>query len=224
MVSWRSSIVRFTFRFFGEARAVPMKGWFLDERRFFTRAQQNAVRRTARKRRAARARWLEWFLAELAFETGLRVSEMAQLVHSDLCMDLKRPFVFVRKGKGGKARQVLVRRELVHTVAEFAAWKSTQGGPIGAESPVFLSSVTGRAMTKRALQDAFNRVCTAAKVEGHSIHDARHTYASELYRASGGNLRLVQKQLGHARITTTQIYADVFDEDATRAVENLYAR
>lgn len=225
MVSWRSRITRFTFRFFGEGRAVrsaPMKGWFLDERRFFTRGQQGAVRRAAKKRRGERPRWLEWFLVELAFETGLRVSEMAELIHSDLCVDLKRPFVLVRRGKGGKARQVLVRREFVDAVAEFAAWKESTGETVHAEAPVFLSSTTGKAMTKRALQDAFNRVCQAAGIQGHSIHDARHTYASELYRASGGNLRLVQKQLGHARITTTQVYADVFDEDATRAVEKLY--
>lgn len=201
-----------------------MKGWFLDERRFFTRAQQRAVRGVARKRRGERARWLEWFLVELAFETGLRVSEMAQLIHGDLRTDLKRPYVFVRKGKGGKSRQVLVRKAFVEIVREFVVWKQTRGEWIDDTAPVLLSSATGNAMTKRALQDAFNRVCQAARVEDHSIHDARHTYASELYRASGGNLRLVQKQLGHARITTTQVYADVFDEDATRAVEKLYAR
>jgi site-specific recombinase XerD len=42
-----------------------------------------------------------------------------------------------------------------------------------------------------------------------------------LYRASNYNLRLVQKQLGHRSIQTTQIYADVLDEDAVAAVENL---
>lgn len=199
-----------------------MKRWFLDEQRFFTRAQQRAVRGAAKKRRGGRARWLEWFLVELAFETGLRVGEMAQLVHGDLRTDLKRPYVFVRKGKGGKSRQVLVRKAFVEVCREFVAWKQAHDETSDENAPVFLSKVTGKAMTKRALQDAFGRVCQAGNVQGHSIHDARHTYASELYRASGGNLRLVQKQLGHARITTTQVYADVFDEDATRAVEKLY--
>ena len=50
----------------------------------------------------------------------------------------------------------------------------------------------------------------------------RHTFGTHLYKASGGNLRLVQKQLGHSRITTTQVYADVFAEDAVAAVERLY--
>ena len=54
-----------------------------------------------------------------------------------------------------------------------------------------------------------------------SIHSCRHTYASLLYRASDFNLRLVQKQLGHRSIQTTQIYADVLNEDAVIAVERL---
>ena len=63
----------------------------------------------------------------------------------------------------------------------------------------------------------------AAEVEGHSIHHCRHTFASELLRASG-NLRLVQKQLGHSKITTTQVYADVFDSEMDEAIERIYCR
>jgi site-specific recombinase XerD len=54
------------------------------------------------------------------------------------------------------------------------------------------------------------------------IHGLRHTFGTHLYKASGGNLRLVQKQLGHARVTTTQVYADVLAEDAVAAMERLY--
>ena len=79
-------------------------------------------------------------------------------------------------------------------------------------------------MTVRALQKAFERVCEGAGVTNHSVHHCRHTYASELLRSSGANLRLVQKQLGHSKITTTQVYADVFDEEMDKAVENLYGK
>jgi site-specific recombinase XerC len=41
----------------------------------------------------------------------------------------------------------------------------------------------------------------------------RHTHATFLYKASGNNLRLVQKQLGHSKVTTTQIYADAMDAE-----------
>ena len=52
-----------------------------------------------------------------------------------------------------------------------------------------------------------------------SIHSLRHTYATELYRASGYNLRLVQQQLGHSSIQTTSVYSAVINPDIAKAVE-----
>ena len=60
-----------------------------------------------------------------------------------------------------------------------------------------------------------------AGIQDHSIHHLRHTYASHLYKASKFNLRLVQKQLGDSSIKTTEVYADVFDEDIDKALERL---
>jgi len=77
-------------------------------------------------------------------------------------------------------------------------------------------------LSRRTIQRVFERLARRAGISGHSFHHLRHTYASHLYRASNYNLRLVQKQLGHASIRTTQIYADVFDEDLKNALERLY--
>ncbi len=57
---------------------------------------------------------------------------------------------------------------------------------------------------------------------GHRFHDLPHTYASYLYRASGNNLRMVQTQLGHQSIRTTEIHADVLDGETEKAVNPLY--
>ncbi|MCP4263674.1 MAG: tyrosine-type recombinase/integrase, partial [Planctomycetes bacterium] len=56
----------------------------------------------------------------------------------------------------------------------------------------------------------------------YSIHCLRHTYACQLYKASGYNLRLVQKQLGHSSIHTTEMYADVMEPDIQDALRELY--
>jgi len=58
--------------------------------------------------------------------------------------------------------------------------------------------------------------------EHYSIHCCRHTYACELYRASGYNLRLVQKQLGHSNSRITEVYADIFHPDTEKSLEKLY--
>jgi len=56
---------------------------------------------------------------------------------------------------------------------------------------------------------------------GKAAHAFRHSYAVELYRRER-DLRCVQKQLGHSSIETTQIYADVLQEDVERQIKNLW--
>ncbi len=56
----------------------------------------------------------------------------------------------------------------------------------------------------------------------YSIHCLRHTYACQLYKAGDYNLRLVQKQLGHSRISKSEVYADVMKPDLQKALKRLY--
>jgi len=109
-------------------------------------------------------------------------------------------------------------REEVNSLLEQTVGESTGPG-----DPLILSSNTGRDMSTRALEKAFKRTAARAGLPSHySIHCLRHTYACELYRASGYNLRLVQKQLGHTHVTTTQVYADVMEPDVQWALDRLY--
>jgi len=55
----------------------------------------------------------------------------------------------------------------------------------------------------------------------YATHSCRHTYATHLYRASGGDLEVVQEQLGHANVKTTTIYAKITKEDKLRAANAL---
>jgi len=78
-------------------------------------------------------------------------------------------------------------------------------------------------MTVRALEKVFKKTAAKAKLpEYYSIHCLRHTYACELYKVSGHNLRLVQKQLGHSNFRTTEVYADVMNFEITKSLEKLY--
>ena len=55
----------------------------------------------------------------------------------------------------------------------------------------------------------------------YATHSCRHTYATHLYRASGGDIEVVQEQLGHANVKTTTIYAKVTKEDKLKAANAL---
>ena len=102
-------------------------------------------------------------------------------------------------------------------------WKQDVGEPTGPSDPLFLSSNTGNHLITRALQKAFKRTATKTGLPAHfAIHCLRHTYACQLYKASGYNLKLVQKQLWHSSIHATEVHADVMEPDIEDALQKLY--
>lgn len=199
--------------------------WVVDEDKFFEPGEQALLQehvRNRKRRTRKREPWLDWFLVELAFQTGLRVGEMADICCGDFYVDAHRPGVAVRNGKGDKRRYVRISQSFCTSIRQFMQWKVEAGEPIQRDSPVFASPSHDGSVTVRALQKRFARILDELDIVGHSLHHCRHTYATALNHSSGGNLRLVQKQLGHSKITTTQVYANVYDTSAQAAVDKLY--
>ncbi len=164
----------------------------------------------------------DWAILHVALDSGLRVSEICDLRVRDVILDNGSASLIVRNGKGNKKRGVKIGRALRDHLAEFIAWKEENDEPTSGRAPLFVSSRSGRALTRTAVYRIFKANAAKVGIPGRfSIHSCRHTYASLLYRASKYNIRLVQKQLGHSSIQTTQIYADVLSNDAAVAVDNL---
>ncbi|MBI4835578.1 MAG: tyrosine-type recombinase/integrase [Planctomycetes bacterium] len=182
----------------------------------------------------------ERVIINLGLLAGLRVKEVADLKCGDISIGTQMSSLTVRNGKGGKMRLVRFNGELKESIMNYLKYKEAKGEESGTDDPLFKSDLppdppageagsigvqagkNNKQISRRTIQRVFERMAKTAGIIGHSFHHLRHTYASHLYRASGYNLRLVQKQLGHASIKTTQVYADVFDEDLTKAVEKLY--
>lgn len=165
----------------------------------------------------------DYFVIHIALATGLRVSEIAQLNCGDVCTDGHFGYLIVQKGKGGKKRLAQFNSRFKEHYHFYIKWKQENAELIGPDDPLLMSSHTGRHMTVRAIEKVFKRVAAKAGLPEHySIHCTRHTHACLLYKASGYNLRLVQKQLGHSRSQTTEVYADVMNPDITRSLEKLY--
>jgi len=162
-----------------------------------------------------------WGILHVALDSGLRVSEICDLQVRDVILDADHASVIVRDGKGGKKRGVRIGSALREHLSEYVSWKERVGEATSGRAPLFVSS-RGGPLTRTAVYRIFrNHADQVGIPKRFSIHSCRHTYASLLYKASDFNLRLVQKQLGHRSIQTTQIYADVLSEDAVVAVENL---
>jgi site-specific recombinase XerD len=161
---------------------------------------------------AGRKTWVNrYMLIHLALSSGLRVSEIANLQTGDLFLNGKDNYLIVRHGKGDKKRDVYLDPKVAKHLKEYIevkkkAWQEATH----AQAPLF----AGRKghITTTALEISFKKAITAAGLPKHySVHSARHTYAT-LLLGKTGNLRFVQKQLGHASLNMTALYADVLPE------------
>jgi site-specific recombinase XerD len=145
----------------------------------------------------------------LVFDTGLRISEAAGLKVGDI--DRARGVIHVRQGKGGKDRQVKLGERLYAILQGY--WREDRmTGPhpetISKDSPVFANAKGGpfcQATARLALRRA---ACEAGITKPITPHTLRHSFATAQLEAGTG-LRVVQAQLGHARITSTEHYLQV---------------
>ncbi len=158
-------------------------------------------------------------IMELFYSSGLRLSELAGLNWSQL--DLASGLITVR-GKGNKTRMVPVGS---FAISALERWRRVRGSFAGFEEPHVFVSKHGNPISTRTIQV---RIRYWAQRQGLSQrvypHLLRHSFASHLLESSG-NLRAVQELLGHADISTTQIYthldfqhlASVYDKAHPRA-------
>jgi len=164
----------------------------------------------------------DWTIIDIALSSGLRVSEIRNLRLKDIHIGKGESSIFVENGKGKKDRLVMIGEKLKKHLKEFIAWKKRTGEPITPGSCLFVSERSPK-MTLSAVQKRFKYwIRLTGLKEDYSIHSARHTYGTMLYRQTK-DLRMVQKQLGHSSSQITEVYADVIREDVEKAVNALYA-
>ena len=174
-----------------------------------------------------RKTWVtRYFLCHLALHSGLRVMELADLQIGDLYLKgVRDMYLIVRHGKGrgkkGKKREVYLDREIVKHINKYIEYKKkVLKQPTKPESPLLARKADLKYSTT-GLHLSFKRAIEAAGLPHHfSIHSARHTYATQLF-ASSGNLRFCQKQLGHASINMTALYADISPELNTELANSI---
>ncbi len=146
-------------------------------------------------------------LLELLYSTGARISEAVGLDLDDV--DTHARSVLLR-GKGGKQRLIPIGRPAVAALDAYLVRGRPDLGRRGRGTPgaIFLNARGGRLSRQSAwqvLQDAAERAGVTATVSPHVL---RHSFATHLLDG-GADVRVVQELLGHASVTTTQIYTMV---------------
>jgi len=143
-------------------------------------------------------------MLELFYSTGMRLAELAGLSDQDL--DLVSDQVKVR-GKGRKERIVPVGSYAGQALRRYYRHRDGSRGWSGtADRRAVFVSRRGRRLTPRAVQLAIKRLLGAlARGRDLHVHSLRHSFATHLLDA-GADLRAVQELLGHASLSTTQVY------------------
>ena len=144
-------------------------------------------------------------MLEVLYASGLRISELVSLRLG--AVNVRQGVVRIL-GKGGKERLVPIGAEALRWVEQFveeARSELVQGSPSDALFP----SRRGRSMTRQTFWYAIKRYAALAGIDRSiSPHTLRHAFATHLLN-HGADLRAVQMMLGHADLSTTQIYTHV---------------
>lgn len=163
-------------------------------------------------------------ILELLFSTGLRVSELCSLSRD---LDLKNGEISVR-GKGGKIRVVFISHDAREAVVSYLK------GRVDIDDAMFIDH-SPRAhsrmqkeeslrLTPRSVERILNKYALLAGIAKKCTpHVLRHSFATDLLY-NGADLRTVQMMLGHASITTTQIYTNVTNKFLRDQYEKFHSK
>jgi integrase/recombinase XerD len=144
-------------------------------------------------------------MLELLYASGLRISELVGLTLTSLNV---RQGVLRIVGKGGKERLVPVGQEALKWIERYLAC-ARPGLVRGRPTPALFPSRRGRPMTRQNFWHAVKRYAAGAGIRREiSPHTLRHAFATHLLN-HGADLRAVQMMLGHADLSTTQIYTHI---------------
>jgi integrase/recombinase XerC len=166
----------------------------------------------------------DWFalrdraMLELFYSSGLRLSE---LVNLDInAVDMSQAQVRVL-GKGNKERQLPIGS---HAMTALKNWLRQRNTDIETDCPAVFIGKQGKRLTTRAIQSRFTKLSISQDMhEPIHPHMLRHSFASHMLESSG-DLRAVQEMLGHANLTTTQVYTHLDFQHLAKIYDSAHPR
>ncbi len=152
-------------------------------------------------------------IIELLYSGGLRVSELINLNRDSINLERRE---FMVRGKGGKDRPIFISESAADRVAEYLGERNDSLPALFLNNSKNLQSVDTsgnyRRLTPRSVERIVQKYARLAGITKHvSPHTLRHSFATDLLM-NGADLRSVQSLLGHADVSTTQIYTHVTDQ------------
>jgi integrase/recombinase XerD len=161
-------------------------------------------------------------MLELMYATGLRVTELVSLDLSDINVEAERPYVRLL-GKGNRERQIPLLDQPTQEVAEYMRYARPRLVGERDETALFVNR-RGERLTRQGFWLILKGYAAEAGIQGRvTPHTLRHSFATHMLRG-GMDIHRVQELLGHANISTTQVYTQVSREHIRDAYEKAHPR
>jgi integrase/recombinase XerD len=156
-------------------------------------------------------------ILELMYACGLRVSETVDLRIGDIELDAG---ILTCRGKGGKTRKIPVGTSAVEWLKSYLPLRRRKENI--EVNNLFVTSA-GRPLTRQVIFKLVKEYAEKAGLEDVSPHTLRHSFATHLVQ-NRADVRSVQQMLGHADISTTQIYTHITDSHLRETYEKFHPR
>ena len=160
-------------------------------------------------------------ILELLYGSGLRVSEVSNLTTEDI--NLESQFVTIREGKGNKDRVVPLTPISCNALSLYINNRFSTKPEWREEKHIFLNHL-GTPLTTRSIARLIDKYARRlAMMMNITPHQFRHSFATHLLN-NGADIRAVQEMLGHASLSTTQIYTRISKEKLMQTYRNCHPR
>jgi integrase/recombinase XerD len=158
-------------------------------------------------------------ILQLLYASGMRVSELVSLNLNDIDTDGGYVRCF---GKGHKERLIPIHERATRAVEEYVGEVRPRLAHSPNEPALFLNA-RGERLTRQGLWQILKEYAKSAELEGITPHTLRHSFATHML-SGGADLRAVQELLGHANISTTQVYTHLTTEHIRRTYDKSHPR
>jgi integrase/recombinase XerD len=162
-------------------------------------------------------------ILELLYGSGLRISEACRLPFKGLDLSNAQGAHVRVRGKGAKERTVPVSQAFLRCLAEYLLRRDPDGPKPKPQDPIFLGN-NRKAVASVTIQVNLKRYLLKAGLDSsYTPHKLRHSFATHLL-AHGADIRIIQELLGHADLSTTQIYTQVSSAQSADAYRKAHPR
>lgn len=160
----------------------------------------------------------DYAITTLFLNCGIRLSELVGINIKDIDFSECKMTVI---GKGNKERTIYLNKACMKAINEYCDVRPKEGINYKSKDALFLSERKER-ISNRTVQHIIKKELYKAglDIDKYSVHKLRHTAATLMYQYGQVDIRALQELLGHANISTTEIYTHVNNEQVRRAVES----